>query len=208
MKNSQLETLREQRPRIEAEIQAVNDVVAQQKVRLDNVNEHLADLNSLFNKGYSRKDVLINQRIEQALVEAERSRLQGELAHLRQTMGDLDFKIEELNVGYARQTLSELQETSQRLREIEAAIGPARRIRDVRADYANSQGSEADCTILISRTSGGDMATIKATSETILEPGDVVEVKLNRRDPFVPSTEAALSVGDASIAAGAQPERK
>jgi hypothetical protein len=52
------------------------------------------------------------------------------------------------------------------------------------------------------------MVVIEATSETILSPGDVVEVKLKRRDPEsmgLPSTEAARSLGlnpAASLAEG------
>jgi polysaccharide biosynthesis/export protein len=211
--DGQLNTLQQQRPRIEAEIQAVNDEVATEKTRLDNVNEHLADLDLLFGKGLVRKDVLINQRIEKALVEAEQSRLEAQLAHLRQSMGDLDIKIEDVEASYERQILSELQDTSQRLREIEAVIDSARRIRDVRAEYANLQNSEPDYTILISRTRGSGTTTINATNETTLEAGDVVEVKRNLRSPgslTVHSTESTSSVEgpSASMAEGLQPERR
>jgi len=97
-------------------------------------------------------------------------------------MGDLVLRIEDAKASYERQILSELQETTQRLREIEAVIGPVRRVRDLRAEYANRQNSEVDYTIIISRTRGNNTININATSETILEPGDVVELKLNRRE--------------------------
>ena len=44
MHDTQLETLQQQRPRIESEIQAVNDQVAQARARRDTVKERLADL--------------------------------------------------------------------------------------------------------------------------------------------------------------------
>ena len=208
MHDTQLETLQQQRPRIESEIQAVNDQVAQARARRDTVKERLADLEFLFDKGLLRKDALINQRIEQTLVEGEVSRLEAQLAHLRQTMGDLVLRIEDAKASYERQILSELQETTQRLREIEAVIGPVRRIRDLRAEYANLQN--ADYTIIISRTRGNNTTTINATSETILEPGDVVELKLNRREqgsshqyvsPSAPTAPAAGAKTEANLEA-------
>ena len=196
----QLETLKKQRPLIDAEISAVTDEIATEKNRLSLVNEHLADLETLFGKGLLRKDVLINQRIEKALVQAELSRLEGQVANLRRTMGDLDVNIEGVNASYSRQTLSELQDTSQRLREIEAVIGTARKLRDVKAEYTNIRSDEPYYTILISRTSVSGMVTFKATEETILEPGDVVEVKFKPQRELSSPNEAASQVTPPSLA--------
>jgi polysaccharide biosynthesis/export protein len=179
----QLEASQEQRPRIEAQIKAIIDQIATENNRLGIVNDRLADLENLFGKGLLTKPVLINQRIEQALVQAGLSRLEGQLANLRQAMGDLDVKIEELKASYKRPALSELQESQQRLREIDAVIGTARRLRDVKAAYANIRSDEPDYTILVNRASDSGTVTFSATNETVLAPGDVIEVKLKRRDP-------------------------
>jgi hypothetical protein len=53
----------------------------------------------------------------------------------------------------------------------------------------------------------GRLAVLEATDETVLSPGDVVEVKLKRRDPTsmeLPSIEAARNLGlnPASLADG------
>ena len=48
----------------------MTDQIAKQKERLDIVNGHLADLELLFSKGLIRKEEVLNQRIEKALVEA------------------------------------------------------------------------------------------------------------------------------------------
>ena len=107
--HSQLDALQAQRPLIEAQIKAIIDQIATENNRLGIVNERLADLEKLFGKGLLTKQLLINQRIEQALVQAESSRLEGQGANLRQAMGDLDVKIKELKASYNRQALSELQ---------------------------------------------------------------------------------------------------
>jgi polysaccharide export outer membrane protein len=178
----QVEALQQQRPRVEAEINAVTAQIAKQKEHLDIVNSHLTDLELLFGKGLLRKEVLLNQQIERSLVEAQISNLEAQVAHLRQTMGELDVKLGDLKAAFVRQTLGELQDTSQRLREIETSIGPARKILEVKAVAASDDADdEPEYSILISRARDGRMVTFEATNETTLSPGDVVEVKLKRR---------------------------
>ena len=63
-----------------------------------------------------RKEVLINQQIEKTLVQSQLSNLEAQVAHLRQTTGDLEVKLGEVKANYVRQVLGELQETTQRLR--------------------------------------------------------------------------------------------
>ena len=206
---TQIEALQKQRPRIETETNAVTDQIAKQKERLGIVNSHLADLELLFGKGLLRKEVLLNQQIEKALVEAQLSTLEAQVAHLGQTMGELDVKLGDLKAAFERQTLGELQETSQRLIETETSIGPARRIRDVKSEAASGDNDEPEYAILISRARDGRMVTFEANNETTLSPGDVVEVKLKRRDSEnVPSlsTQAVRSLDpSSSVAEGSEP---
>ena len=123
-------------------------------------------------------------------------------------MGDLDVKLGDVKAIYERQTLAELQDTSQRLREIETSIGPARRLLEVKAQGANSLGDEPEYTIRISRVRDGRMVTFDATDETMLSPGDVVEVKLKRRvSDSAPSlsTQAIRRAGSDVIRCRGQP---
>ena len=182
MYRSQVQALQSQRPRIEAEIDAVTDQFAKQKEHLAIVNSHIADLELLFGKGLLRKDVLLNEQIQRTLVEGQMSNLQAQVARLRQNMGDLDVRLGDVKANYVRQTLTELQETSQRLREVEMSIGPARRLLQVKAQGAGGDVDQAEYSIRISRFRDGGMTTVDATDETMLSPGDVVEVKLKRRE--------------------------
>jgi polysaccharide export outer membrane protein len=206
--HDQIESLEKQRPRIEAEIKAVTEQISSQNERLEIVNGRLADLEPLFEKGYLRKEILLNQQIDKTLVQTQLSNLQAQVAHLRQTMGDLDVKLGDVKANYTRQILGELQETVQRLRTIETTIGPARKLRELKAQEANAVDGEADYAVSISRMQDGRMASFEATGETTLSPGDVVEVKRKRQEPAgmedSPSTEAArdLDVSPASLAEG------
>ncbi len=195
-----------QRPRIDAEINAVVEQIAKQNERLSIVNTRLADLEHLFGKGLLRKDVLLNQKIEKSLVEGQVSSLEAQLARLRQNVGELEVKLGDVKATYLRQILSELQDTSQRLRDVETSIGPARRLLQVKAQGATSEVEEPEYIIQVSRTRDGSMVTFDATGETTLSPGDVVEVKLKPRDPgSLPSilNQAAQNPEPASFVTGA-----
>ena len=194
----QLQTLEEQRPRIQAELDAITAQIGKQKEHLEIVNGHLADLETLFGKGLLRKDVLLNQQIEKTLVEAQLSNLGAQVAHLRQAMGDLDIKAEDLKANFEKQTLTELQETAQRLREVENSIGPARKILQVKAEAASGDSDDGDYTMLVSRPRDGRIVTFEVSSDDMLSPGDVVEVKMKRRpstdEPSDSTTQAMQSV--------------
>jgi polysaccharide biosynthesis/export protein len=180
MYHSQIQTLQDQRPRIEAEIRAVNAQADKQKEHLGIVNSYIVDLEHLFGKGLLRKDTLLNEQIQRTMVEGQVANSEAQLARLRQNMGELEVKLGDLKAFSLRQTLTELQETSQRLREVETSLGPARRLLEVKARGIGVD-DDAEYTIRISRVENGGLTTFDAAEETMLSPGDVVEVKLNRR---------------------------
>ena len=121
----------------------------------------MATWNCCFGKGLLRKEVLLNQRIEKSLIEGQLWNRSSSHVY-SPNMGDLDVKLVELKAVYDRQTLADLQDTSQRLLEIENSIGPARNIRNLRAEAANTLGDEPEYTVLISRVRDGRMETFDA----------------------------------------------
>ena len=145
MYRSQVQALQNQRPRVQAEIDAVTDQIAKQKEHLGIVNSHLADLESLFGKGLLRKDVLLNRADREdagrgTIVEFAGARSRVFARH----MGDLDIRLGDVKANYLRQTLAELQDTSQRLREVENGLGPAHRLLEVKAQGASGDVDEPD----------------------------------------------------------------
>ena len=187
---SQLEALQAQAPRIEAEIQAVNAQIDDTKQRLAIVSEHLAEYEDYAARGYVRKPLVIEQQILKSSTQAELARLEAELAHLRQNMGDLQVRKEEIKAAYKRQILSDLQDTSQRLLNIDATLGTARQLRHLRAQEIEFSAEEY--AVRVTRTRPDNVTTLNATDDTKLEPGDVVEIKRIQNEPES-STEAALS---------------
>jgi hypothetical protein len=211
MYQEQVRALQSQRPRIEAEIVAVTNQIAKQKEHLAIVTDHLGDLETLFAKGLLRKDVLLNEQIQKTLVEGQMANLEAQVARLRQNMGDLEVRLGDIKSNYLRQTLQELQDTSQRLRDVEMSLGPAKRLLSVKAQGAGGDVDETEYTIRISRVRDGGMITFDATDETMLSPGDLVEVTIKRHvsdedsSPSLP-TQAIRELNPASsLAEGYQP---
>jgi hypothetical protein len=95
-------------------------------------------------------------------------------------MGDLDVRLGEIKATQLRETLVQLQDTTERLRQVELNLGPAHRLLKVRAQSAANDVDEADYAIRISRVEDGGLITFDVTGEAVLLPGDVVEVRLKR----------------------------
>ena len=191
---SQLKVLQQQRPRVEDEIHAVTDQIAKERDRLNIVSQRIDEYQDLVDRGLVRKPELTEQQIQRSLVQAEVSRLQGEIARLQQNAGELEVKQEEVKANYKRQVLNELQETSQRLLDINATLGTARQIRNLKVQQAAFGDDEPNYTIIVTRTEQSGSVTFNATADTKIEPGDVIEVKFIRRDPITaPVTEAGLN---------------
>ena len=135
--------------------------------------------------------------------------MEAQVARLRQNMGDLDIKLGDVQSVYGRQTLTELEDTAQRLREIETSLGPARRLLEVKARAAGNDADDAEYIIRISRVRDGVLVSFDATEEAMLSPGDVVEVKLKRRawdsTPSLPTQAIRELDPISSVAEGSQP---
>ena len=113
--------------------------------------------------------------------------------------GDLDVRLGDVKASHVRQVLEQLQETTQHLREIETTLGPARKLLDIKAEGASDVTDEADYVISIGRVEQGRLVNFNATSETMLLPGDVVEVKRKGRDPRDMESTASEAARDLDL---------
>jgi polysaccharide biosynthesis/export protein len=178
----QIRVHQQQRPRLGSEIEAVVGQTANERKRLGYVTEWLAELEGFKRRGLTRNQVINEELREKARTEAEVSRLEAQLARLQQNMGDIDVRIEDVRASYRRQIATEMQDTLQRLRETEVTLGTARELRDVLAQEGGSEDSiDVRHTIVITRTRQRGVTSFRATSDTLLEPGDVIEVMKRRR---------------------------
>ena len=85
--------------------------------------------------------------------------------------GELEVKQEEVKANYKRQVLNELQETSQRLLDINATLGTARQIRNLKVQQAAFGDDEPNYTIIVTRTEQSGSVTFNATADTKMSQG-------------------------------------
>jgi chromosome segregation ATPase len=195
--HQQLELLTRQRPRLEAEMAALTKQLANEERRTAFIKDRVAELGDYKNKGLVRTYVLNEQQREEARAGAEVARLEAGIASLDRQTGDLDIRIEEAKAAFRKQVMNALQETLQTLREIEVTLQTSRDLRDYRAEDAGIRDEDASKNvIMISRTRQQGSATFKANYDTVVEPGDVIEVKRKipqaTIDRVPSSTEASL----------------
>jgi polysaccharide biosynthesis/export protein len=175
----QIAVLDAQRPRLEEQLKAVTEQLASERQRLKLGQEQSADLAEYMKRGNLRRTVYNDQLREEARLEADVSRSVAEIARIQREIGEVDIRSLEIQNTYKRQVTAELAETAQQLRETEVSFDAARGMLDLRvADRTDGyQAKSRQYKLTIIRTDGRATRTFRASDDTMLNPGDVLEVK-------------------------------
>jgi hypothetical protein len=161
---NEVEALRQQVPRLEAEIASLrrqSDLELRQRDPSYNVGRLTSEL-----------------RREETRVDLNSTRLKSDALKAELAVGELQFKIAELRNTYQRRALADLRETERELLEMSVNLPSARRARAARAGQMGWLAAEHD--------QMPEIAVIRSTSTTtvkyedsirfLLLPGDVVQV--------------------------------
>jgi len=148
---------------------------------------------SLVKQGLGTQNNDFQYRILEANQEAAIWRLLSDVSRLQVEAGNLDVKIKEVEGTFKRQVATELQQTRDRLNELEITLPAAARIRDVKLQYAGgAAGDGVRHVIKITRTRNGRSVVLDADETTPVEPGDVIDVR-NEISSVLPRDEAAVA---------------
>jgi len=173
-----------QKPRIESEITALLAQTEGQKRQLNLVIEQAEDYAKLDKMGLTRRATEVAMQRERAALESSVAGLDAGRARLGLMLGELDIKIQDLELANHRRLTAEQQEVRQKLQEIETTLPVVHELRQLRAQLAGGitgiDGEEVVRSIFIMRTTNGSVKTVAATPDMMLEPGDIVEVKRTR----------------------------
>jgi polysaccharide export outer membrane protein len=158
------EALRQQVPRLEAEIASLkrqSDLELRQRDPGYNVGRLTSEI---------KRD---ETRIDLSSTRLKSEALKGELA-----VGELHFKIAELRNSYQRRAFAELRETEKELRELSVSLPSARRARAARTGQMDWLGAQEDemPSISIIRATGAIPVKYAQALGFLLLPGDVVQV--------------------------------
>ena len=171
-----------EKPRLQKEIDAINAQLATVKNRLEFVKMETSRSAQLVKQGIGVHASEAQLKLQEANEESNIWSLAAQLSRLQMNIGELDIKIEEAEAAFNKQTLAELQNVHQRLAELNVTLPAAREIRDFKLQQAeNAAGIEAARSINITRSRHGQVLVLHASETTLLEPGDVVDIRVDRR---------------------------
>jgi polysaccharide export outer membrane protein len=187
----QIGLLRSQKPHLQEQIGANTEQGNAGKKQLDLIRQQIDRYEKLVKQGLGTQNNDFQYRVLEANQEANVWRLLSDISRLEMQSGELDFKIKEVESAFKQQVAKELQETRDRLDELEITLPAAVRIRDVKLQYAGgAAGQRGKYLISITRTRNGHAVVLDANETTPVEPGDVIDVK-NEMPRVLPHDEAA-----------------
>lgn len=174
----ELELLREQVPRLEAEADALDEQAHQEEAQIAILQIQIADYERLLSNGLARKASILDLQREQAKSRILLAGYASNAARTRLSMNDVEIRLQESQEADRRRTMTELQEVGLKLMELEASLPIAREARDLRARLARSptDKSKGYTDLRVSRLIGGNLVTLEAEVSTVLWPGDIVQV--------------------------------
>jgi polysaccharide export outer membrane protein len=187
----QLDLLRSQKPHLKEQIDANNEQSNTGKKQLELIRQQIDRYGALLKQGLGTQNNDFQYRVLEGNQEAAVWRLLSDVSRLQVDAGNLDFKISEVEAAFKRQVATELQQTRDRLNDLEIALPAAIRLRDVKLQYAGGATAQGIRHLIkITRTRNGRAVVLDADETTPVEPGDVVDVK-NEMPGILSRDEAA-----------------
>ena len=178
IQQSQVELLKAQKPRINNEIEALNAQIATRHEQLSLVKQQVDKYGRLVKQGLGLANQEMQLRLTETTYESEIWNLTGQVARLQMDLGGLDLRIQETEATFKKQTIADLRDVRDRLKELEVTLPIAREIRESKFQQAGSLAeAQTDHGITVTRNRNGQSASFKGDETTPLEPGDVVEVQ-------------------------------
>jgi polysaccharide biosynthesis/export protein len=188
---NQIDLLRSQKPHLQAQIEADTEQGNSAKKQLDMIRQQIDRYDKLVRQGLGTQNNDFQFRVLEANQEGTVWRLLSDVSRLQMQSGELDFKIQEVEATFKRQIATELRETRDRLNELDVTLPAATKIRDVKLQYAGGAAAQGiKHRISITRTRNGHAVVLDANETTLVEPGDVIDVR-NEIPRLLPHDEAA-----------------
>ena len=176
----QLAMLRAQKPRLDAQIEALNGELQSEAKQSELAQQQVDRYRKLSSEGLGRSTTLVEYNQTQARYESQKWRIVAELSRTRVVIGEIDLKIEEAEANYKRQVALDLESVRQRLHELEISIPSALGYRAAKLAQTGGVAAEADpkYSVQITRVADGIAKQSIGLPTTLLAPGDLVDIKM------------------------------
>jgi polysaccharide export outer membrane protein len=178
-RDGERELLSQQVARLESERTALTEQAALAEQQVGLTREQTVEYGKLAATGHGLRTVQVEREREYARTRSDFAKIRADLAKNETALGELTLRLREADNAFTRRVVLELQETRQKILEVERSAPIAREIYESRRRRLVSNegsGAAADWDIRIMRQSGLQPTTIPASFETTLQPGDIVQI--------------------------------
>jgi polysaccharide export outer membrane protein len=178
--------LRQQKPRVQAEMDATQEQIASEKRQLQLSQARVTEYDRLAKLGLSQSFRELDLQSQTAQREGNISRLNAERARLDSRLGDLDIRLQEVVSARQARILVEFRDAMVQLRDTEVSLPSAREVllrRQQEALISDTEGVPPSYRIFLLRGEAGRLRPVPVGEEVVLEPGDILEVRKWRSGP-------------------------
>lgn len=192
----QIDTLEQQDPKLQSVRAFLEEQLSAEKRQLELIQKHLIDYNALLSSGLARRYTGIELQREEARNRGNIARFSGDMSSNEISRGELSLRIQQARDAFQRQVRTELQETLQRIAEIEASLPTARATRELRlrqVGFVAAVGAEPRRALFVTRTVDQKSETFSVNDGSPLEPGDILRVE-RLREPDRSAEPVSIAV--------------
>jgi len=178
-RDGERELLGQQVARLQSERTALTEQASLAEHQVALTREQSVEYGKLTATGNGLRNTQVEREREYARTRSDLARIKADLAKNDTALGELTLRLREADTAFTRRVVIELQETRQKILELERSAPIAREIYESRRRRLVSNegsGATADWDIRISRQTGLQPKTIPASFETALQPGDIVQI--------------------------------
>jgi polysaccharide export outer membrane protein len=172
-----VELLKAQKPYIQSQIDATNSEMASETKRLELVRAEAARAEALVKQGLGTRTTVIQNQLTEAAQETNLSRLKSETLGLTRELDQIDVRIEDEKLAMQSRAVTELAAIHNRIAELTVLIPAARNERDWKLQQARAIDPDGKYQISITRVRAGKSRVETADSTSLLDPGDLIDVK-------------------------------
>lgn len=192
----QIEMLQQQEPKLLDNKRYVQEQLNSEKRQLELIQQHLVDYNALLSSGLARRYTGIELQREEARNRGNIARFNAEMSNIALAQGELGLRIREVQEAFQRRVWTEMQDSVQRLAELDAALPAARLTRELRlrqVGFAEETAGPPRRSLFVTRQIDQRSETFAVAEGAPLEPGDILRVERQRDpEPGVAPTAAAM----------------
>lgn len=167
-----------QRPQLLSEVKAIEGQIVAEKDQITLVKDEIGQYEKLSEKGLTKSSAMLELKLALSGRQSNVWRLEAELSRIKNSIMEFDRSVQDTEVARKKQILTELQDVRQRLREIDVTLPAAQEVRDLKyRQTGGAVGAKVAREINITRLRNSEITTIQADETTLLEPGDLVEIR-------------------------------